>query len=365
MKLRRGKTNNILLGSIDAALLAVEVYNKPRTTFRSQAYIVLMIIAWTRFFHAYFNKTKGDRYYYKDDNGHYKRVNGDRKAWELSKCLKEYEKCRNLSEALKSNVQFFIGLRNKIEHHNVAERELDALIFGECQSLLFNYENLLIEVFGNEYAINESLAFSLQFSNLRTKEQKQANKKVLSGEIPEIKKYINDYRSGLGVEVLNSLEYWIKLIPTPKISNTKRGDLTVNFVRSNDIDAQGVEELTAIIKDKPIMVEAKNTYGFKAGEVKRQVKNATRVGFNQTHHTWLVAIFSVRPPRKDPNPHCTNADYCIYDTAHKDYVYNESWVNLIVELFEVHRRTIEKIHQAYKDGEKWDIQQFSQTQDSN
>ena len=59
MKLRKGKTKSILEGSIDAALLAVEVYNKPRTTFRSQAYIVLMIIAWTRLFHAYFNKTIG------------------------------------------------------------------------------------------------------------------------------------------------------------------------------------------------------------------------------------------------------------------------------------------------------------------
>ena len=76
MKLRRGKTKNTLEGSIDAALLAVEVYNKPRTTFRSQAYIVLMIIAWTRLFHAYFNKTIGNRYYYKELNGRYQLING-------------------------------------------------------------------------------------------------------------------------------------------------------------------------------------------------------------------------------------------------------------------------------------------------
>jgi len=35
MKLRKGKTKSLLESSIDAALLAVEVYNKPRTTFRS------------------------------------------------------------------------------------------------------------------------------------------------------------------------------------------------------------------------------------------------------------------------------------------------------------------------------------------
>ncbi|MFN0278715.1 MAG: DUF3644 domain-containing protein [Pyrinomonadaceae bacterium] len=66
MKLRQGKTKSILAESIDAALLAVEVYNKPRATFRTQCYISLMVIAWTRLFQAYFNKTIGDRYYYKD-----------------------------------------------------------------------------------------------------------------------------------------------------------------------------------------------------------------------------------------------------------------------------------------------------------
>ena len=126
MKLRKGKTKNILEGSIDAALLAVEVYNKPRTTFRSQAYIVLMIIAWTRLFHAYFNKTIGNKYYHKKENGRYELIDGERKAWELKTCINRYG---NLSEPVKANLDFFIGLRNKIEHHNVTEREVDTLNF--------------------------------------------------------------------------------------------------------------------------------------------------------------------------------------------------------------------------------------------
>ena len=54
VSLRKGKTKNYLETSKDAALLAVEVYNKPRTNFRSQGYITLMVIAWTRLFHAHF-----------------------------------------------------------------------------------------------------------------------------------------------------------------------------------------------------------------------------------------------------------------------------------------------------------------------
>ena len=206
MKLRRGKTKSILEGSIDAALLAVEVYNKPRTTFRSQAYIVLMIIAWTRLFHAYFNKTVGSRYYHKEKNGRYQLIDGERKAWELVTCIDKYG---SLSEPVKANLDFFIGLRNKIEHHNVAEREVDVLIFGECQSLLYNYENLLIQIFGEEYALNESLAFSLQFSHMRDGRQKQSSKSVLSAELREIKSYIEDYRSSISEDIFNEVPTFI------------------------------------------------------------------------------------------------------------------------------------------------------------
>ncbi len=52
MGLRKGKTKTTLEATIDSALLSVEIYNKPRTAFRTEAYISLMIIAWTRLFHA-------------------------------------------------------------------------------------------------------------------------------------------------------------------------------------------------------------------------------------------------------------------------------------------------------------------------
>ena len=260
MKLRTGKTKSILEGSTDAALLAVEIYNKPRTTFRSQAYIVLMIIAWTRLFHAYFNKTIGNRYYHKDKNGRYKLIDKktkERKAWELSTCIKKYG---SLSEPVKANLEFFIGLRNKIEHRNVTERQVDTSIFGECQSLLCNYENLLIQLFGEEHALNESLAFSLQFSYKRPEEQRQASKSVLSSELREIRSYIENYRSSLRDEIFDSQEYSIKLIQIPKVSNTNRNDLAIEFVSWNELDSADQEiyqQIITLIKDRTVSVEGK------------------------------------------------------------------------------------------------------------
>src|SRR5262249_53827577 len=113
-----------------------------------------MIIAWTKLFHAYFNQTIGDKFYYKvKDSNRYEKVDGERKAWELKECIK---KGGNLSEPEKANLIFFIKLRNKIEHRNLEKRELETVLIGECQSLLYNYERMLEKIFGTEYSINEN-----------------------------------------------------------------------------------------------------------------------------------------------------------------------------------------------------------------
>ena len=61
----------------EAAVLAVETYNRPGTAFRSAAYIVLMIIAWTALFHAIFGKRKVRPYYRKKGSRRFERIDGD------------------------------------------------------------------------------------------------------------------------------------------------------------------------------------------------------------------------------------------------------------------------------------------------
>jgi hypothetical protein len=169
VQLRKGKTKFLFESSIQSALLAVEIYNKPRCPFRVESYITSMIMAWTKLLHAYFNHKIGDKYYYRE-KGAYKMIDGEKKAWELKTGISKYKK---LQEPIKLNLEFFIKLRNKIEHRSIDREEIGIMIFGECQSLLYNYENEIIRLFGEEYALNESLAYALQFSTLRTTSRKR------------------------------------------------------------------------------------------------------------------------------------------------------------------------------------------------
>ncbi len=142
----------------DSALLAVEVYNKPAVKFKSGGYIALMVIAWTALFHAVFFKRKR-KPFYKKPSGRYFKAEGDYRYWELDECLRQYYGNETMN-AVRKNLEFFIPLRNKIEHRSMPE--LDASIFGECQAMLLNFDEMLEKEFGAKFCLRECLSFSLQ-----------------------------------------------------------------------------------------------------------------------------------------------------------------------------------------------------------
>jgi hypothetical protein len=342
MILRKGKTKHLVENSIESALLAVETYNSPRKEFKFESYIVLMINALTKLFHAYFNHSIGNKYYYKNVNGRFKIIDGERRSWELKTCIEKYS---DITESVYQNILFFIKLRNKIVHSTVDQNEIGKIIFGECQSLLYNYENLLIDFFGDEYAINESLAFSLQFSLLRTKEQLLANKRLLSSEMIDIKKFIEDYRKSLSDDIFNSQEFSIKLIQVPRVTNTNRNDLAIEFVSWSQLseeDRGKYDNLVTLIKPKVIKQDVSNLDKYSSGQAVRMIIDKVTIEFNFHDHKCLYFIFSIHPygyEKKETEVYDTNTKYCLYDEPHHDYVFNIKWIDFIVSLINDRKMT--------------------------
>ena len=364
MKLRKGKPKTILAGAIDSALLAVEIYNKPRTQFRTQAYISLMVIAWTRLLHAHFHRTIGDIYYEKNSNGRFKIVNGEKRTWDLLTSAKQFNKreAKKISEGIRANLEFFVKFRHKVEHKHLEKSDLDSLVFGECQSLLFNFESLLMELFGEEYALHENLVFSLQFSRMRTTSQLKANKMALSKDLIDVRNFVSKYRNNLDNSTYDSQEYSIKLIQIPRISNTNRQDIAIEFVQWDSLsenDRQNYDKITALIKDKKTKVEGVNIDKLKPGKVCKEVKEKVSVNMSASyHHRLLYELFEIRPKPNAEDPFETNTEFCHYDDSHEDYVYQRSWVDFIVNLFLHYNWTIDTIKQKHRDGKRLDPQDF-------
>lgn len=344
------KTKSTLESSIDSALLAVEIHNKPRTSFRVEGFITLMIIAWTRLFHAHFHQKEGDVYY--DE-----KPDGNIMYWNLQTCINKHGKT---SKPIEANLKLFIKLRNKVVHKFTEIGKMDIDLFGECQALLYNYEDTLIKFFGQEYAINESLSFSLQFAQLRKKSQLEANKRLLSSDVKNLKNFVETYRDSLSSDIFNSNEYSIKLIPVPKISNTNRNDLAIEFVNLNSMsesDKDKFSKSTALIKDKK--VEAINSGKLKPSDVIEKVNSQIYFEIVHHDHMCLYWCFKVRPIKRDKEkPHITNTKYCHYDEVHRDYVFTDNWVNFIVNCIQNKKLKKAEWRRKFKNEERLDLRDY-------
>lgn len=118
----------LVLKARESALLALDIYNRPATLFRTQGFTVMMVIAGTALLHAVFERDRKD-YAHKGKNGEPIIVDGDPKCWELAKCASVYYRGKEVFA--EKNLEFIIRLRNKIEHRFVPA--IDPHVAGECQ----------------------------------------------------------------------------------------------------------------------------------------------------------------------------------------------------------------------------------------
>jgi hypothetical protein len=331
------KVKELLEKSKESCILAVDVYNKPRTSFRSGAYVVFMIIAWTSLFHAIFERDKVNYYYKKEpDSRFYKKIDGDKMAWEVKECAKYYFKdSNNINKPIKKNLELFIPLRNKIEHRLLPE--LDETLFGECQALLHNFEYILDEEFGEDHCVNESLVFSLQFAHWYPKSE--GVQKNSPKDLVKFKNYIEDYREGLDKEVYSDPRYSFKVYLIPKIvNNPNKADCAMEFIKfdsSNPEEMKNYEKITTIIHEKHPSVSNKGL--LKAGEVAKRVKKeinkhyGLNLKFHPNNHLKCCEYYQIRPKKGDKNKEETKTNFCKYDAAHDDYLYTEDWVNYLIK----------------------------------
>lgn len=331
--------SNLTKGNLEkcreAAIAAVDSYNRPGLRFRTAIYVVLIVLAWQAFFHAYFYKQKRKPCYRSKESKHkkpvrYETVDGEPKHWELSKCLKEYFREKNPPE--RKNLEFLLGLRNKIEHRHLPQ--LDPTLYGECQAALLNLEDYLVGQFGDQYGLQDSLSVSLQFSRVRPHEQMKAIES-LAGEAKTVMEYIDAFRGGLGDDALNHPGYAYRVFLIPKIVNRENSaDSAIEFVHFDEADPEEqatLRKMNALIKEKHVPIA--NLDVKRPAEVVTKVSGALPFVFNMHHHTTAWKHFEVRPKSNSGQPQHTDSRYCVYDYAHKDYLYTKAWIaKLISEL---------------------------------
>ena len=232
--------NELIRKSREAALNAIRVFNDPQVSFRSETFIVLMVIAWTYLLHAYF-RGQGIEYRYFQQRTK-RRVfdrtrHGAYKYWELERCLKEEKSPIERDTA--NNLRFLIGLRNEIEHQMT--RSLDSYLSGRYQACALNYNEYIKKLFGKRFAIDRQLAYSIQFVEL-TEEQVAGPRP--EANIPErLRAYIAEFDGALTHEEYNSPRYSYRLLFKRKLVNRPgQADKVVEFIDPTSDLAKAIDK---------------------------------------------------------------------------------------------------------------------------
>ena len=305
--------SELVAKSREAALSAIRVFNDPMAKFKSESFIVLMIIAWTYLLHAHY-RGKGVVYRYYDQKPKnkifHRTKRGNYKYWELERCLND--KKSPIDKDTANNLRFLIGLRHEIEHQMT--RSLDNYLSARYQACALNYNTYLKKLFGKAGGIEEHLTYSIQFQQLA---EEQVTGPTLAANIPaRLRAYIASFDDGLKQEELNNAKFAFRLVFHKKLVNRAgQADRVIEFLDPNSEAAKPIE------KEFWVKKEVEKTK-FRPKDVVQQVQAAgfPRFRINPEH----VAMWKADDAKRDGKGYGA-------DVAGAWYWYR-SWIDRCIEL---------------------------------
>ncbi|MET9091372.1 DUF3644 domain-containing protein [Streptomyces cyaneofuscatus] len=320
---------HILMESQRHALKAVDEWNC--STGNYSDFLTHMHKAWHYLLHAEFHKAKIDYHYSDPKTGQQQLIDGEPKAWDLDRCLKE--RFPDNRDAVRLNGELFVALRNKVEHRY--EHNLKIATGGRAQALVLNYEQEMVAHFGTEFSLADQLRFpiSLQALTAEGREQLQAAAKKLPKHTRDL---VAKFEAAIDPAVREDLRYDYRVRLVPIIGSKTDADLAINFVKLDELNEEERKIMveagrlgTVIEKIKHVEVADKDK--LLPGRVASLVEEQLIFEFSvQNEHAKMWRRLGVRPVKGTADPYATNAKYCVYSEAFGAYVYTPAWVKKIV-----------------------------------
>jgi hypothetical protein len=325
----RPRWSRTLQESRRQACQAVDFYNRSGDKRSYLDFVVHMHLAWQYILHALFERDRVD-FLYRDSKGKVLRTSdGDKKSWDLQRCL-EYAFPNN--DPVRKNVEFFVGLRNKIEH-----RYQDALIIAtraRAHALVINYETAIVAWFGERESLSGELRFPLFVQSLTpagVEEQRQLRRKLPAAA----RTYITRFDASLEQITRDSERYEFRILMTPLKGPASQADLAVTFVRAADLSPEERAQIDAAGRAGRVVVAEKERDVFYKdemlpGQVIAAVNERVPYGFTMANFVSLWKRWGVRPETGAKVKSKTDSRYCVYSAPHQNYVYRPAFVERII-----------------------------------
>jgi len=320
--------------SRDEASLATRLYNDPAEVRSFEGFAVHMHLAWLYLLHAELTRDGTDfRYHRKDNPRLLVKVDGEPKRWELAQCVAH--RWPKPDDPVRLNIEFFIGLRNKIEHRYARQQQaLVAALGGHAQALLLNYEEELTGEFGPVASLATRLQFPV-FIGSFTDEGEQTLRRLRKGLPAPVRTFITNYHSGLSAETEADPRFEFRLRVMNELAPKDPDALALQFTKYHEM----TEEQRAVVEKlgrKGMVISKERQRGIvghglmKPTRAVAEVAAAIPYKFTMGQFTKAWKALKVRPPTDDHHPEITDEKYCLYDERHNDYGYTAAYVKKLI-----------------------------------
>lgn len=319
----------LLAKSREAALAALRVYNDPLAQFRTETFAVLMVTAWNSLFQAICERD-GTDYIAREGDGTTPQQIDSRDKVVDTRDLMTLAIGGDDMEAVRANIDFWIGLRNQVAHRYIPT--LDPVVVPEAQSLLLNYENTVVAEFGEDAQLGDRLTVPLHLTGFRNDAATKSLKELQARLPPDVNDYLARHRQSLPNEVVRSPEYSMRVYLVSVAANrANQADATLQCIRPEDVSDELLESLADVaLLPKPKRVAVASDGLLKPGQVWTEVQDRTGFKFTNNRHAAAWHYYNVRPDTGSERPELTDERYCVYDGLNDNYGYTRAWVEKLV-----------------------------------
>lgn len=293
-------SEELLQKSREAALSAIQIFNNPLVMFKSETYIVLMIVAWTYLLHSHYRRSGVEYRYFREGNKRRifdKTKSGAFKYWELERCINE-KNCP-LDRDTGNNLRFLIQLRHEIEHQMTMN--LDEYLGGRYQACAMNYNRYIKEMFGEKYGLDKYITYSIQFMELSYAQLSQIEASELIP--PKLQTFILEFDKTLSDAEYNNEAYSYRLFFSKKLVNRQgQADRVIEFI---DPDS---ELAKTIDRDYWVKKEVEKPK-FLPKDIVKQMREKGFNGFRLHDHTQFWQEHNAKQPGKGYGVKISNTWY--------------------------------------------------------
>ena len=313
-----------LIQSREACLAALRVWNDPVASFRTGSFSLLFVAAWNSLLLALAIRD-GIEWRQLNDDGTPATTDGVEHSVGTRELLNLTLQGADL-HGTRENLCRWIEIRNSVAHRHLPAMDLQVIPYA--QAGLLNYEQLLVSEFGHEYSLADNLSVPLQLSGFRDPNVLRSLKAAQSLLPLDVQAVLSRAES-VPNELLADPTYQMRVAFIPVVPPSGRSpDAVAYFVRPDSIPAELAETIDELVVLTKVVVPKRPEHP--AMHVVRTVGERIPYRFTASDHARAGRFLKIRPPKGEPEG-SLDEEYCEYISAVKRYLYNDKWIERLIE----------------------------------